>query len=177
MRMSHIRICSTIAKVYIDVMRGTPVLVLLMMMCYVAFTKFDNTPVAIITFAMNFAGYVSEMFRTSINSIDKGQTEAGIAMGFTPAGTFFNFIAPQAIRRVLPVYKGELISLIKNTSIVGYVAVADLTRASYIIRGRTFDPFFPLIMVALMYFALAWLFTKGLDMLGNKINAEIAEKE
>ena len=177
MRMSRIRICSTIAKVYIDVMRGTPVLVLLMMMCYVAFTKFDNTPVAIITFAMNFAGYVSEMFRTSINSIDKGQTEAGIAMGFTPAGTFFNFIAPQAIRRVLPVYKGELISLIKNTSIVGYVAVADLTRASYIIRGRTFDPFFPLIMVALMYFALAWLFTKGLDMLGNKINAEIAEKE
>ena len=167
--MSRSRILSNIAKVYIDVMRGTPILVLLMMMCYVAFTKFDNTPVAIITFAMNFAAYVSEMFRTSISSIDKGQTEAGIALGFSPVRTFCYIVLPQAIRRVLPVYKGELISLIKNTSIVGYVAVADLTRASYIIRGRTFDPFFPLLMVALMYFLIAWLFTYILDRIGNKV--------
>ena len=169
MRMSRCKICCTIAKVYIDIMRGTPVLVLLMMMCYVAFTQFDNTPVAIITFAMNFAAYVSEMFRTSISSIDKGQTEAGIALGFSPVRTFCHIVLPQAVRRVLPVYKGELISLIKNTSIVGYVAVADLTRASYIIRGRTFDPFFPLLMVALMYFLIAWLFTYILDRIGNKI--------
>lgn len=169
LRMSRSRILSNIAKVYIDVMRGTPILVLLMMMCYVAFTKFDNTPVAIITFAMNFAAYVSEMFRTSISSIDKGQTEAGIALGFSPVRTFCYIVLPQAIRRVLPVYKGELISLIKNTSIVGYVAVADLTRASYIIRGRTFDPFFPLLMVALMYFLIAWLFTYVLDRIGNKV--------
>ncbi len=169
LRMSKNRVLSNIAKVYIDIMRGTPILVLLMMMCYVAFTKFDNTPVAIITFAMNFAAYVSEMFRTSISSIDKGQTEAGIALGFTPVRTFCYIVLPQAIRRVLPVYKGELISLIKNTSIVGYVAVADLTRASYIIRGRTFDPFFPLLMVALMYFLIAWLFTYVLDRIGNKV--------
>ncbi len=169
LRMSRSRICSTIAKVYIDIMRGTPVLVLLMMMCYVAFTKFDNTPVAIITFAMNFAAYVSEMFRTAISSIDKGQTEAGIALGFSPVRTFCHIILPQAIHRVLPVYKGELISLIKNTSIVGYVAVADLTRASYIIRGRTFDPFFPLLMVALMYFLIAWLFTYILERIGRKV--------
>ena len=169
MRMSRCKLCSTLAKIYIDVMRGTPVLVLLMMMCYVAFTQFDNTPVAIITFAMNFAAYVSEMFRTSISSIDKGQTEAGIALGFSPVRTFCYIVLPQAVRRVLPVYKGELISLIKNTSIVGYVAVADLTRASYIIRGRTFDPFFPLLMVALMYFLIAWLFTYILDRIGRKI--------
>ena len=169
MRMSSCKICSSIARIYIDVMRGTPVLVLLMMMCYVAFTQFDNTPVAIITFAMNFAAYVSEMFRTSISSIDKGQTEAGIALGFSPVRTFYHIVLPQAVRRVLPVYKGELISLIKNTSIVGYVAVADLTRASYIIRGRTFDPFFPLLMVALMYFLIAWLFTYILDRIGNKV--------
>lgn len=169
MRMSQCRICSSIARAYIDIMRGTPVLVLLMMMCYVAFTQFDNTPVAIITFAMNFAAYVSEMFRTSISSIDKGQAEAGIALGFSPVRTFYYIVLPQAVRRVLPVYKGELISLIKNTSIVGYVAVADLTRASYIIRGRTFDPFFPLLMVALMYFLIAWLFTYILDRIGNKV--------
>ena len=169
LRMSRFSICRTIAKVYIDVMRGTPILVFLMMMCYVAFTQFDNTPVAIITFAMNFAAYVSEMFRTSISSIDKGQTEAGIALGFSPVKTFCYIVLPQAVRRVLPVYKGELISLIKNTSIVGYVAVADLTRASYIIRGRTFDPFFPLLMVALMYFLIAWLFATVLDRIGRKI--------
>lgn len=169
LRMSKVTVLRNIAKVYIDVMRGTPVLVLLMMMCYVAFTQFDNTPVAIITFAMNFAAYVSEMFRTSICSIDKGQTEAGIALGFSPVRTFCYIVLPQAVRRVLPVYKGELISLIKNTSIVGYVAVADLTRASYIIRGRTFDPFFPLLMVALMYFLIAWLFTYILDRIGRKI--------
>ncbi len=169
MRMSKSRICSNIAKAYIDIMRGTPVLVFLMMMCYVAFTQFDNTPVAIITFAMNFAAYVSEMFRTSISSVDKGQTEAGIALGFSPVRTFCYIVLPQAVRRVLPVYKGELISLIKNTSIVGYVAVADLTRASYIIRGRTFDPFFPLLMVALMYFVIAWLFAYVLDRIGRKI--------
>ncbi len=169
LRMSKVAILRNIAKVYIDVMRGTPVLVLLMMMCYVAFTQFDNTPVAIITFAMNFAAYVSEMFRTSISSIDKGQTEAGIALGFSPVRTFCYIVLPQAVRRVLPVYKGELISLIKNTSIVGYVAVADLTRASYIIRGRTFDPFFPLLMVALMYFLIAWLFTYILDRIGRKV--------
>ncbi|MBQ8375781.1 MAG: ABC transporter substrate-binding protein/permease [Akkermansia sp.] len=169
LRMSKVTVLRNIAKVYIDVMRGTPVLVLLMMMCYVAFTQFDNTPVAIITFAMNFAAYVSEMFRTSISSIDKGQTEAGIALGFSPVRTFCYIVLPQAVRRVLPVYKGELISLIKNTSIVGYVAVADLTRASYIIRGRTFDPFFPLLMVALMYFLIAWLFTYILDRIGRKI--------
>ncbi len=169
LRMSKVAVLRNIAKVYIDVMRGTPVLVLLMMMCYVAFTQFDNTPVAIITFAMNFAAYVSEMFRTSISSIDKGQTEAGIALGFSPVRTFCYIVLPQAVRRVLPVYKGELISLIKNTSIVGYVAVADLTRASYIIRGRTFDPFFPLLMVALMYFLIAWLFTYILDRIGRKV--------
>ena len=169
LRMCRFKTCRTIARVYIDIMRGTPVLVLLMIMCYVAFTKFENTPVAIITFAMNFAAYVSEMFRTSISSIDKGQTEAGIALGFSPVRTFCYIVLPQAVNRVLPVYKGELISLIKNTSIVGYVAVADLTRASYIIRGRTFDPFFPLIMVAAMYFLIAWVFTLVLDRIGRKV--------
>lgn len=171
LRMSRNRVCRAIAKVYIDIMRGTPVLVFLMIMCYVVFTQYANTPVAIITFAMNFGAYVSEMFRTAISSVDKGQTEAGIALGFSPVRTFCYIVLPQALQRVLPVYKGELISLIKNTSIVGYVAVADLTRASYIIRGRTFDPFFPLIMVAALYFLIAWLFTVALDRLGKKLNA------
>ena len=160
LRMSQRRVFREVAKLYISLMRGIPVLVLLMLTYYVIFAKADISPVlvAVIAFSVNFAAYVAEMFRTSIESIDKGQTEAGIAGGFTPAQTFFYIVMPQAMIRVLPVYKGELISLVKMTSIVGYVAVQDLTKASDIIRSRTFDAFFPLIMTAVLYFMISWGF-------------------
>jgi len=103
------------------------------------------------------------MFRTSIESVKKGQTEAGIALGFSKVGTFIHIVLPQAVQRVLPVYKGEFIALVKMTAIVGYIAVQDLTKASDIIRSRTFDAFFPLIMVAVLYFILAWLLTLVLE--------------
>ena len=106
--------------------------------------------VAVIAFGMNFAAYVSEIFRTGIEGVDKGQTEAGIAMGFSRAQTFLHVVLPQTVRRILPVYKGEFISLVKMTSIVGYIAVQDLTKASDIVRSRTFDAFFPLVMVAVL---------------------------
>ena len=117
---------------------------------------------------MNFSAYVAEMFRSSIEGIDKGQTEAGLSLGYTPVRTFTKFVMPQALANVLPVYKGELISLIKNTSIVGFIAVQDLTKVGDIIRSRTFDAFFPLVMVAVLYFALAWIFTVALDLIGPK---------
>lgn len=159
MRMSNLRVLQVPAKIYISLLRGTPVLVVLMIIFYVVFASVDVSPtvVAIIAFGMNFAAYVSEMFRTGIESIDRGQTEAGIAVGFTKIQTFIYIILPQVSRRVLPVYKGELISLVKMTSIVGYIAVQDLTKASDIIRSRTFDAFFPLIMVAVLYFIISWL--------------------
>ncbi len=161
MRMSKNKVLQIVAKVYIDLLRGIPQVVLLMLMFYVIFAPLNisGVTVAIITFAMNFAAYVSEMFRTSIESVNKGQTEAGIAMGFSKVKTFFNIVLPQAVQRVLPVYKGEFIALVKMTAIVGYIAVQDLTKASDIIRSRTFDAFFPLIMVAILYFVLAWLLT------------------
>lgn len=170
MRMSRHALLRGIAGLYISVMRGTPVLVLLMLMFYVVFagTTIDAVTVSIITFGMNFAAYVSEMFRTSIEGVDRGQTEAGVALGFTPTQTFFHIVMPQAFKQVLPVYKGELISLIKMTSIVGYIAVQDLTKVSDIIRSRTFDAFFPLLMVALLYFILAWIFASILDLIGKK---------
>jgi polar amino acid transport system substrate-binding protein len=86
-------------------------------------------------------------------------------MGFTPVQTFLHIVLPQASKRILPVYKGELISLVKMTSIVGYIAVQDLTKASDIIRSRTFDAFFPLIMVAVLYFLISWLLMVALDHL------------
>ena len=159
MRMSRRRWLQQVARVYIDLMRGTPVLVLLMLMYYVVMAPVDATGivVAIVTFAMNTAAYISEMLRTTIQGIDRGQTEAGLALGFTPRQTFLKIVLPQVVRAVMPVYQGEIISLLKGTSIVGYIAVADMTRASDLIRSRTFDAFFPLIVTAIIYFLVAWL--------------------
>lgn len=167
MRMSKRKILSASAKIYITLLRGTPVLVLLMIIYYVVFASVNINPVivAVFAFGLNFAAYVSEMFRTSIESIDKGQSEAGIAGGFTKVQTFFHIIMPQALRNVLPVYKGEFISLVKMTSIVGYIAVQDLTKAGDIIRSRTFDAFFPLIMAAVLYLLIAWLLTWALGQI------------
>ena len=159
MRMSRRVWQQQTAKIYIDLMRGTPVLVLLMLMYYVVMAPMDTTGivVAIVTFAMNTAAYISEMLRTTIQGIDQGQTEAGLALGFTQRQTFFKIVMPQVVRAVMPVYQGEVISLLKGTSIVGYIAVADMTRASDLIRSRTFDAFFPLILTAIIYFFVAWL--------------------
>jgi len=160
-RMSRSAALRLFAKVYIDLLRGIPQVVLLMLMFYVVLAplQFNGVVVAIITFALNFSAYVSEMFRSSIESVGRGQTEAGVAMGFSKIKTFVHIVLPQAVQRVLPVYKGEFIALVKMTSIVGYIAVQDLTKASDIIRSRTFEAFFPLIMVAVIYFVLAWLLT------------------
>ena len=167
MRMSKRKVLSLSASFYISLIRGTPVVVLLMIIFYVIFASVNINPaiVAVIAFGVNFGAYVSEMFRTSIQSIDKGQYEAGIASGFTKIQTFIYIIMPQAMRHVLPVYKGEFISLLKMTSIVGYIAVQDLTRASDIIRSRTFDAFFPLIMAAVLYIVIAGLLTWALSYL------------
>ncbi len=164
MRMSKRKFLTVIAGLYINLLRGTPVLVLLMIIYYIVFASVNINPaiVAVIAFGLNFGAYVSEMFRTSIESIDKGQKEAGIAGGFTKIQTFIHIITPQALRYLLPVYKGEFISLVKMTSIVGYIAVQDLTKASDIIRSRTFDAFFPLLMAAVLYLVLAWLLTWAL---------------
>ena len=159
MRMSRRKWLQQIAQVYIEIMRGTPVLVVLMLMYYVIMAPLDATGivVAIITFGMNTAAYISEMLRTAIQGIDRGQTEAGLALGYTPRQTFFRIVLPQVIRAVMPVYQGEVVSLLKGTSIVGYIAVTDMTRASDLIRSRTFEAFFPLIVTAVIYFMVAWL--------------------
>ena len=152
MRMSRRGWLQKTAKVYIDIMRGTPVLVILMLMYYVVMAPLEATGivVAVITFGMNAAAYISEMLRTAIQGIDRGQTEAGLALGYTPTQAFVRIVLPQVVRSVLPVYQGEVVSLLKGTSIVGYIAVTDMTRASDLIRSRTFDAFFPLIVTALL---------------------------
>ena len=170
MRMSSKGWLRQTAKVYIDLMRGTPVLVLLMLMYYVVMAPLDATGivVAIVTFAMNTAAYISEMLRTAIQGINRGQTEAGLALGFTPRQTFVRIILPQVVKSVMPVYQGEVVSLLKGTSIVGYIAVADMTRASDLIRSRTFEAFFPLIVTAVIYFVMAWLIGELLQSMSER---------
>ena len=169
MRMNRRKWLRSIATVYIDIMRGTPVLVMLMIMYYVILAPVNASGifVAILTFAMNTAAYISEMLRTSIEGIDRGQTEAGLSLGLSKTQTFFYIVLPQAVRNVIPVYQGEVVSLLKSTSIVGYIAVMDMTKASDIIRARTFEAFLPLILVAVIYFIIAWLIGLLLKLLSK----------
>lgn len=159
MMMQRRRWLVKVAEAYIELMRGIPALVLLLLMFYVILTPLhlSGEVVAIVTFSLNASAYFCEMFRTSILGIDRGQTEAGLALGFSRLQTFWYIVLPQAIRSVLPVYIGEVVTILKGTAIVGYVAVTDLAKAGDLIRSRTFDAFFPLIIVSIVYFTLAWL--------------------
>ena len=154
-------LANKICNFYVKLLQGTPMVVLLMILYYVIFGKSGLSAVwvAVIGFSLNFAAYVSEILRSGIESVDSGQREAALALGYTENQAFFGFIFPQAAVRQLPVYRGEIISLLKNTSIVGYIAIQDLTKMSDIIRSRTYEAFFPLIVTAVIYFILAWIIT------------------
>ena len=172
MRLSKNKIADAIAITYIRILQGTPSVVLLMILFYVVFarTGLDGVWVAIIGFGMNFGAYVSEMMRTGIEAVDKGQMEAALALGYTKPRAFFKIVLPQAARHFLPVYQGEFISLVKMTSIVGYIAIQDLTKASDIIRSRTYEAFFPLITTAIIYFIIAWVLTRVLTAIQKRID-------
>lgn len=112
---------------------------------------------------------MSETFRTGIESIERGQWEAGAALGMKRFMIFRKVVLPQAMLRIIPVYKGQIITLVKSTSIIGYVAIMDLTKSSDVIRARTFDAFFPLLFVAVIYLLVSWVFGIGLDVMEKRI--------
>lgn len=179
LRRSRNRVLSGVTAAFIRLIQGIPVLVLLMVLFYVVFAgaRLDGIAVSIIGFSINFAVYVSEMIRTGINAVDAGQWEAAAAMGFGRVKTFTKIIVPQAARHVLPVYKGEFISMVKMTSVVGYIAVQDLTKVTDLIRSRTFEAFFPLILTAVLYFLLAWCLTLLLGLVERKIDPQRRRRE
>ena len=148
----------SLADLYGWFIAGIPELVLLLILFYVVFAKsgLPASTIAVIAFAMCFASGASRIYSTALDAIPKGQTEAGLALGFTRIQTFMNIILPQAIRRGLPLYRGQCISILKGTSIVGYIAIQDLTRAGDIIRSRTYDALVPLVLVTIIYFLLVW---------------------
>ena len=172
LRRSRSKLGSGLAYVFVKVMQGTPLVVFLMIMYYIVFGKASINPiyVAIIAFAINMAAYTSEMMRTGIEAVAKGQWEAAYAMGFSKFQTFSKIVAPQALKQILPVYTGEFISMLKMTSVVGYIAIQDLTKMSDIIRSRTYEAFFPLIVTALIYLVVAWSLTSILVYLEYKID-------
>lgn len=157
LRRSKRRAVSGTAAAFIRIIQGTPIVVLLMILYYVVFGTVDISAIAVsvIGFSVNFAVYVSEMMRTGIDAVDGGQLEAALALGYTRVQTFQKVTFPQAARHFLPVFKGEFISMVKMTSVVGYIAVQDLTKVSDIIRSRTLEAFFPLIATAVLYFLIA----------------------
>lgn len=154
------RLVNAVCKIYITIIRGVPVVVQLMIWYFVILVSQDNgVVVAIVAFGFNSAAYVAEIFRGGIMSVDEGQFEAGRSLGFGYVRTMVNIVLPQAVKTVLPTLLNEVIALLKETSVAGYVAIRDLTKAGDIIRGATYSPFLPLIGVALIYLIMVVFFT------------------
>ena len=165
-----LRVLNRIAVIYLTVIRGTPVVIQLMIAYYVIFAFSSNgVLVATLAFGLNSGAYVAEIFRGGIMSIDKGQFEAGRSLGFNYVQTMAYIVVPQVIKNVLPALANKFISLLKETSVAGYVTVSDLTYAGNRIRGVTFSPFMPLIAVALIYLVLVMFFTKLVSLLERRL--------
>ena len=170
-KTGKLKILNAICKVYLTVIRGTPVVVQLMIIYFIIFGSVDISKVLVASIALgiNSGAYVAEIFRSGIMSIDNGQFEAGRSLGFNYAQTMMYIIMPQAFKNVLPTLCNEFISLLKETSVSGYIALQDLTKGGDIIRSRTYDAFMPLIAVALIYLAMVMIFTKLVSLLERRL--------
>lgn len=155
-----LKVCNWICKLYLTVIRGTPVVVQLLIMYFIIMVNWrDGVIVAIFAFGINSGAYVAEIIRGGIMSIDNGQFEAGRSLGFNYVQTMIYIVIPQVVKNVLPTLANEAIVLLKETSVAGYVAVQDLTKGGDIIRGRTFSAFMPLFAVALIYLVIVMILT------------------
>lgn len=160
-----------ICNLYITIIRGTPVVVQLLIIYFIVFASVNVSQVlvAVIAFGINSGAYVSETIRSGIMAVDKGQTEAGRSLGLTSAQTYRYIILPQALKNILPALGNEFIALLKETAVVGYIGLQDLTMGGDIIRSRTFDPFVPLLTVAVVYLLFVMLLSAGLKKLERRL--------
>ena len=168
---NKLSVLNYICKTYVTIIRGTPVLLQLMIIYYVIFETIDinGVLVGIIAFGLNSAAYVSEIIRSGINSINKGQMEASRALGFNYSQSMRYVIMPQAIKNILPALGNEFITLLKETSVAGYIGIIELTKASDIIASRTYDYFFPLIIVAFIYLVMTYGLSKVVKLMERKL--------
>lgn len=163
-----------ICSLYVTVIRGTPVVVQLLIMYYTIFINIDNSVfVAIITFGINLGAYVAEIARAGIESVDKGQMEAGLSLGLDNKKSMLFIILPQAVKNILPALGNEFIALLKETAVAGYVPIIDLTKAGDIIRSRTYEAFFPLYSIAACYLIMVI----GLSSVQKMIERRLSESD
>jgi len=165
-------VCDKICRLYITVIRGTPVMVQLLIIYYVVFASVNLNQILIAgaAFGLNSGAYVAEVFRSGINSVPKGQMEACRSLGMNNSQSMKKVIMPQALRNILPALGNEGISLLKETSVAGYIGVLDLTRAGDIIRGQTYDALLPLLVIALIYLAIVLVLSYLVKRMERRLN-------
>lgn len=165
-----LKIFDVICDIYLTVIRGTPVVVQLLISFFIVFVSAkDGTWVATLTFGINSGAYVAEVIRSGIMAIDSGQMEAGRSLGFSKLQTMKEIILPQAFKNVLPAVGNEMIALLKETSVAGYVAVTDLTKAANQIKNTTYDQVNPILLTALVYLAIVLVMTKLLSIMERRL--------
>ncbi|MCR5093069.1 MAG: amino acid ABC transporter permease [Lachnospiraceae bacterium] len=167
----RLKILNAVCKLYLTIIRGTPVVVQLLIIYFIIFgsVRVDKTLTAIIAFGINSGAYQAEIFRSGIQSIPRGQFEAGRSLGFTYGQTMLHIIMPQAFRVCVPTLCNEFITLLKETSVAGYIALEDLTKGGDIIRSRTYSAFMPLIAVALIYLIMVMILTRLVSLLERRL--------
>ncbi|MBQ9736615.1 MAG: amino acid ABC transporter permease [Clostridia bacterium] len=169
-KTGKLRVATKISNFYITLVRGTPVVLQLMILYFVVFSFWDNgIMIGAITFGLNSGAYVAEIARSGFESVDDGQMEAGRAMGLSTWQTMRTIIIPQAVRNCLPPLFNEFIMLVKETAIVGYVGIYDLGKIPGLIQSRTFDYLFPLLIAAVLYLIVVLGLTKILHVLENRM--------
>ena len=164
-----LRILNWICDLYTTVIRGIPITVLLLMFFYIILVSADGVTVAIIAFGINSGAYMAELIRSGINAVDKGQMEAARSLGMSKTQAMSKIIFPQAIKNILPAIGNECIALLKETSVAGYVAIVDVTRAATNIRNKTFDAVNPIILLAIIYLVMVVIMTKLLAILERRL--------
>ncbi len=166
-----LKLLNAICGIYLTIIRGTPVVVQLLLIYYGIFgsSRIDKVLVAIFAFGINSGAYQAEIFRSGIQSISKGQFEAGRSLGFSYFQTMKLIIMPQAFKNVLPTLANEFIVLLKETSVAGYIALQDLTKGGDIIRSQTYAPYMPMVMVAFIYLFIVMLLSKGVSVLERRL--------
>ena len=160
----------TLCDIYTTVIRGIPVVVVLLIFYFVIMQSANGITVGIVTFGINSGAYMAELMRSGIGAVDAGQMEAGRSLGMSRLQTTVHVILPQAMKNILPAIGNEMIALLKETAVAGYVAVQDLTRAGNLIRNNTFDAFNPLMVVALTYLAIVVALTRLLTVLEKRLH-------
>ena len=167
-----LKILNKVVTWYVNVIRGTPVLLQLMIIYYVIFksTSVNIIFVGMLAFGINSAAYVAEIIRAGLNSVEKGQIEAGYALSLNYNQVMHYIIFPQAIKNILPALGNEFITLVKETSVGAYIGIIELTKASDIIASRTYDYFFPLILIALIYLLITYGLSKLVNLMEKRLN-------